>query len=138
MGVCSSAGFGSTTSFWPIRRGCRLARGWARGFEARRVRHRRQIAASGRRILSRSPAPGPVVVSDRQNVTTWSATSSEEVPCGRTALCRAPSRTASGKRPAHPGCLRSKPGATQLTSTLGASATARHLVRWINPALVVE
>src|SRR5690349_5888830 len=75
----------------------------------------------------------PVIVLVRHMVTTWSAMSSLSAAilsndcdaacsicdCRRFEVARVPSR---------------RPGATQLTSTWGDSATAKHFVRWIKPA----
>src|SRR4029077_1859678 len=76
----------------------------------------------------------PVIVLVRHIVTTWSATSSLSAALRSSDALR-PVSTCSGRRLAVARVPSSRPGATQFTSTSGASATAMHLVRWIRPAL---
>ena len=66
-------------------------------------------------------------------VTTWSAQSSLSAALP-SREARRPFSTCSGRRLAVARVPSSRPGATQFTSTSGASATAMHLVRWISPA----
>ena len=73
------------------------------------------------------------MVSVRHIVTTWSATSSlsaaffSSEAAAECSIC-------AGRRLAVARVPSSRPGATQLTSTSGASATAMQRVRWISPA----
>ncbi len=75
----------------------------------------------------------PVIVSVRHSVTTMSAQSSLSAGFLSSDVA-APWAMNSGRRLAVARVPSSRPGATQLTSTLGASATAMHLVRWMRPA----
>ena len=90
------------------------------------------INLTGPMLLTK--AVGPVMVLVRHIVTTWSATSSLSAALPSSDALR-PISTCSGRRFAVARVPSSRPGATQFTSTWGASATAMHLVRWIRPAL---
>src|SRR5438067_1049082 len=77
----------------------------------------------------------PVTLSARQNVTTWFAMSPASAERCSAASRRARSTTSGGIRAA----IRvpsTRPGATQFTVIVGASATARQRVRWISAALL--
>ncbi len=79
----------------------------------------------------------PVIDVDVTNVSTCAAMSSAWPTRPSTACARAPLATASGKRFAI-RVFSTSPGATQLTATSGAIATARQRVRWLRPALLDE
>ena len=79
----------------------------------------------------------PVMEVAVTNTMTCAAMSSAWPTRPSTAYRRAPAATASGRRLAM-RVSSTSPGATQLTATSGAMATARQRVRWVSPALLEE